>query len=75
MEYVVSFMQSDALIALEDEGMSALLMLNDLVCKVINAGTSVDAPVDVTDDVVTHVTHSPSPLTINADHRSQPHSQ
>lgn len=75
MDYVVSYMQSDTLLNLEDEGMSQLLMMNDLVCKVINTCTSVDSPVDVDDDVVTHVLHSSSPLTINPDHRAQPHSQ
>lgn len=71
MYYVVSYMQSDTLLELEDEGMSQLLMLNDLVCKVINTCTSADPPVCVDDDAVTHVLHSPihSLLTQTTGHR------
>lgn len=44
-EYVVSYMQSDTLLKLEDEGMSQLLALNELICKTINAGVSSNIPV------------------------------
>lgn len=35
VDYILNFMQSDALLSSEDEGMSQLLLLNDLVCSII----------------------------------------
>ncbi len=35
VEYILDYMQSDTLISSEDEGMSQLLMLNDLVYNMI----------------------------------------
>lgn len=61
------------MLELEDEGMSQLLMLNDLICKVINTRVSADLPVGVSGDVMTHATSSPSPSTVIADHIPQPH--
>lgn len=74
MEYVVSYMQSDTLLGLEDEGMGQLLVLNDLICKVINADAPVDCPVSALSDGNTHVTPSHSPSITIPNSASQPHS-
>lgn len=74
MEYVVSYMQSDTLLGLEDEGMGQLLVLNDLIGKIINADVSVNLPVGTLSDDSTHVTPSHSPSTITPNSVSQPHS-
>lgn len=63
MEYVVSYMQSDTLLGLEDEGMGQLLVLNDLIGRVINADGPVNFPVGTLSDGRTHVTPSQSPTT------------
>lgn len=73
MEHVISYMQSDTLLALEDEGMSQLLGLNDLICKIMNADVPVTFPVGVLSDGSTHVTPSPSPSTTIPNTASQPH--
>lgn len=46
MDYVTSYLQSDTLLQLEDEGMSQSLMLNDLVSQVIAVGTLADPPAE-----------------------------
>lgn len=66
IEYVISYMQSDSLLKLEDEGMSQLLALNDLICKLINTGVSCNVPVGVSDK-----THHRSHTVPNTE--SQPH--
>lgn len=38
IEYVISYMHSDTLLKLEDEGMSQLLALNDLICRISHVG-------------------------------------
>ena len=73
MEYVVSYMQSDTLLGLEDEGMGQLMVLNDFICKVMNADAPVNFPVGALSDV-THVTPSHSPSTTIPNSASQPHS-
>lgn len=40
--YILDYMQSETLISSEDEGMSQLLMLNDLVCQLIENPDTVD---------------------------------
>lgn len=74
MEYVVSYMQSDTLLGLEDEGMGQLLVLNDLIGRVINANDPVNFPVSTLSDGSTHVTPSQSPSTTIPNPTSQPHS-
>jgi len=63
MEYVVSYMQSDTLLGLEDEGMGQLLVLNYLIGKIINADAPVNFPVGALSDGSTHVIPSHSPST------------
>ena len=67
IEYVldvlyISFMHSDTLLGLENEGVVQLLVLNDLICKVMNADTPVNFPVGALSDGNTHDTpiHIPS---------------
>ena len=74
MEYVVSYMQSDTLLGLEDEGMGQLLVLNDLIGRVINADAPVNFPVGTLSDGSTHVTPSQSPSTTVPNPTSQLHS-
>lgn len=74
MEYVVAYMQSGALLELEDEGMGQLLVLNDLICKVMSADNPVNFPVDALSDGDVHVTPSHSPSTTIPNSASQPHS-
>lgn len=74
IEYVISYMQSDTLLGLEDEGVGQLMMLNDLLSRVIETCASVDLSVDALSDVRTHVTPSHSPSTTIPGHASQPHS-
>lgn len=74
MEYVVSYMQSDTLLGLEDEGMGQLLVLNDLIGRVINADNPVDVSVGTLSDGSTHITPSQSPSTTIPNPTPQPHS-
>lgn len=41
VDYILNYMQSDKLLSSEDEGMSQLLSLNDLVCSLINGPDTV----------------------------------
>lgn len=74
LDYVFSYMQSDALLQLEDDGISLLLMLNDLVSKLVCAdrGVSVGVPVEMLTDV-THTTPSPTSPAVIGKHISQQH--
>lgn len=45
MEYVVSYMLSDSFLEIEDESVCQLVVLNDLICKVMNADAPVNFPV------------------------------
>ena len=74
MEYVISYMQSGALLELEDEGMGQLLILNDLICKVMRTDNPVNFPVDTLSDGDAHATPSHSPSTTIPNSASQPHS-
>ncbi len=74
MEYVTSYMQSDTLLELEDEGMGQLLVLIDLICRIINVDAPVNFPVGALGDGCTHVTLSHSPSTTIPNPASQPHS-
>lgn len=74
MEYVVSYMRSDTLLGLEDEGMDQLLVLNDLICKVMNVDAPVNFPVGALSDGSTHVTPSHSTSSTIPNSASQPHS-
>lgn len=73
MEYVVSYMQSDTLLGLEDGGMGQLLVLNDLVGRIINADAPVNIPVVALSDGNTHVTPSYSPSTTTPNSATQPY--
>lgn len=74
MDYVVSYMQSDTLLGLEDEGMGQLLVLNDLIGKVLNADAPVNFPVGAFNDGNIQVTPSPSPSPTIPTSTSQLHS-
>ena len=74
VEYIVSYMQSDALLELEDEGIGQLLVLDDLLCKVMIADNPVNFPVDALSDGDVHVTPSHSPSTTIPNAASQRHS-
>ncbi|KAL2083705.1 hypothetical protein ACEWY4_021478 [Coilia grayii] len=62
--YVLRYMQSDSLQSLEDEGMSQLLMLNDLVCNLIANSDSVVVVADSAPQI-TETATAPSPAVGN----------
>ncbi|XP_028299402.1 uncharacterized protein LOC114461495 [Gouania willdenowi] len=62
MDYVTAYLQSSALSGLEDEGMSQLLTLHDLV-RGLTSGQSVDVMIPV----------EPGPFTVVPDHTPQTH--
>lgn len=47
MDYVTSYVQSKTLLELEDEGMSQLLMLDDLISQAIQISDSADLSADI----------------------------
>lgn len=55
MDFVISYLQSDALLRLEDEGMGQLLCLNDLICKLMNAYPTDNSEAGTMIDVSTHI--------------------
>ena len=74
MEHIISYMHSDTLLGLEDEGMSQLLALDDLIGQVINANAPINFPVGPLSEGDTQVTPSHSPSTTVPNPTSQPHS-
>ncbi|KAL2092809.1 hypothetical protein ACEWY4_012607 [Coilia grayii] len=62
--YVLRYMQSDSLQSSEDEGMTQLLMLNDLVCNLIAKSDSVVVVADSAPQITDTVT-APSPAVGN----------
>ncbi len=69
VDYVLSYMQSDALLSSEDEGMSQLLMLNDIVCSIIHDRDTVAMANGVTEE---HETLTTRPVRIE-DQTTLPH--
>ena len=63
MDYIIAFMKSEDLLGKEDEGLSSLMMLNDVICRMIEE----ESPADI----MPHVP-STSPTPSPSDHTSPP---
>ncbi|XP_035995650.1 uncharacterized protein LOC118563830 [Fundulus heteroclitus] len=57
LDYVIAYMQSEDLLGSEDEGLSTLLMLNDVICKILDT----ESPAAATPHAVLSASPKPSP--------------